>query len=68
VSGALEIRGRKAPVAFDLTVRDGLACGDVELTPSRWGIEPFTALLGAMAVQDRVVVRLAIPVEEAPAP
>lgn len=68
VSGALEIRGRRAPVTFDLTVRDGLATGDVELVPSRWGIEPFTALLGAMAVQDRVVVRLAIPVEDPAGP
>lgn len=61
VSGTLHLHGRQGFVSFDLHLRDGLASGEVELVPSRWGIEPFTALLGAMAVQDRVVLRFAIP-------
>ncbi|MFH1468018.1 MAG: YceI family protein [Pseudomonadota bacterium] len=63
VSGTLHLHGRRGFVSFDLHVHDGLATGEVELVPSRWGIAPFTALMGAMAVQDRVVLRFAVPIQ-----
>ena len=32
----------------------------IELKPSRWGIKPFKALMGAIRLQDRVVIELAV--------
>ncbi len=65
VSGQLELGGRQVPLPFTLQVRGRRAQGRVELRPSCWGIQPFTALLGAIAVEDRVVLAfdLGLPAE-----
>ena len=49
-----------------LTVReaDGRWRGQIELVPTRWGIQPFKALLGAIKLEDRVVVRFDFAVVE----
>lgn len=44
--GTLTLHGRTLPIV----IRDG----EVEIVPSRWGIAPFRAMLGALRVQDRV--------------
>jgi hypothetical protein len=64
VAGDLELVGRRAPLSFLVRRMGGKLVGEVELKPSRWGIEPFRALLGAIRLQDRVVVRFDL---EAPA-
>jgi hypothetical protein len=56
VSGQLDLVGRSLPVPFSLALRGRRAVGRVEITPSRWGIEPFTALMGTIALEDRVVL------------
>lgn len=59
----LELVGRSQRVAVPLHHAGGRVQGTVELQPSRWGIKPFKALLGALRLQDRVRVEfdLALP-------
>jgi len=61
VEGQLELAGRTAPVSVPVTVAGGRVRGEVELRPTRWGIKPFKALLGAIKLKDRVVVRFDLP-------
>lgn len=60
LQGELELRGttRPLPLAARLVASpDGLRVeGEVEVVQSRFGIEPFSALLGALKVQDPVGV------------
>jgi hypothetical protein len=58
VAGTLDLHGQRRPISFTLREHKGRATGRVELQPSRWGIEPFSAMLGAIALQDRVVIEL----------
>jgi len=57
VDADLALRGvtRRVRIVAERTAAG--ARGEVELVPSRWGIAPYTALLGAIRLQDRVVVR-----------
>lgn len=57
VRGELELVGKRAPIELTVFERDGRVSGEVELVPTRWGIEPFKALLGAIKLQDRVLVK-----------
>lgn len=61
VTGTLHLVGRAVEVSFPATEADGRVRGRVELTPTRWGIEPFKALMGAIALEDRVVVEFDVP-------
>ena len=65
VEGELELHGQVRPLAFAVASSGGRVRGEVEFAPSRWGIPPFTALMGAMKVQDRVRVAfdVAVPPE-----
>lgn len=57
VEGELELHGRRHPVSFTLTREPGdetRFSGELTLTPSRWGIAPYRALLGALKLQDKV--------------
>jgi hypothetical protein len=58
VRGELELVGRRVPIELDVVESAGRLSGEVELVPSRWGIEPFKALLGAIKLDDRVLVKL----------
>lgn len=60
-SGTLALLGRSEPIAIDARLAEGRVRGEVELRPSRWGIAPFKALLGAIQLQDRVLVRFDLP-------
>lgn len=64
VSGTLSLCGKSVALAFDVAESAGRWRGDVELTPSRWGIAPFKAMLGAIKLEDRVVVHCDFPVIE----
>jgi hypothetical protein len=55
VAGELALHGRSAGVQIDLDVSDRIR-GRVELAPSRWGIEPYSALGGGLKLADRVQV------------
>lgn len=58
VRGDLELFGRKAPVTFVLSDRDGRLTATANVTQSSWGIKPYSALFGALRVADEVEVEL----------
>jgi polyisoprenoid-binding protein YceI len=62
--GPLTLAGVSHEIAFDVLERDGRWTGEVEIQPSRWDVQPFKALLGAIKLQDRVIVRFDFPVAE----
>ncbi len=52
---AVELAGRTAPAAFDVVVGDdGAVDAEVAIRQSRWGIKPYSGLLGALKVADDV--------------
>ena len=53
-TGTLELVGQRQPLAIELERGGGRVRGKVVLTPSRFGIAPYKALLGALKLQDRV--------------
>ncbi|HWB75161.1 MAG TPA: YceI family protein [Nannocystaceae bacterium] len=62
VQGKLTLHGRTLDLPPIVVREDGeLLRAEVALTPSRWGIAPYRALAGALKLQDRVVVRIALP-------
>ena len=61
IDGELEMAGQKRPQRVTARNVDGTVRGEVTLTPSSWGIRPFKALLGAIRLQDRVVLRFELP-------
>lgn len=61
VNGTLALAGRSAPVSLTARAADGRIRGEVELVPTRWGIAPYKALLGAIKLQDRVRVVFDLP-------
>jgi len=59
VKGDLELVGKTAPVDFNLTVGDdGALSGSAKVTQSNWGMKPYSALFGALKVNDEVEVVL----------
>lgn len=70
LTGGLTLVGRTVDVVIPVRFRDGRAVGRVEITPSRWGIKPYSALMGTLKVQDRVAVAfdLAVAEDALPAP
>ncbi len=55
VDGVLELVGRTAPVAFDVVLADdGTVRAEATITQSRWGIKPYSGLMGALKVADDV--------------
>ncbi|MFN3198727.1 MAG: YceI family protein [Bradymonadia bacterium] len=61
VKGALTMVGQSHPIEVPFERRGGRLQGEVSLTPSRWGIPPYTALLGGIRLQDRVILRFDLP-------
>lgn len=61
VDGSLTLHGRTRPCGFTLRRGGGRLKGEVELSPSAYGIRPYQALLGAIRLQDRVTVHLDLP-------
>lgn len=60
VEGRLELGGRTATLSFDVR-RDGdVYRARFEMPPSRWGIQPYKALLGAIKLKDNVRIELAL--------
>ena len=56
VSGDLELGGKTKPVSFDLSETDGVLTGSAAVKQSDWGIKPYSALFGALKVNDEVKV------------
>ena len=58
----------QVPAAVSLDGPRLTATGEFEIEQSAFGIEPFTAALGALSVQDRVTIRFEIAADEVLAP
>ena len=56
VSGDLEMGGKSNPVTFELSESGGTITGSATLKQSDWGIKPYSALFGALKVNDEVNV------------
>ena len=56
VSGDLEMGGKSKPVSFDLSESGGTLTGSAAVKQSDWGIKPYSALFGALKVNDEVKV------------
>lgn len=58
IGGDLKIVGVQESLRMTVRQESGRYRGDVELTPSNWGIEPYSALMGSLKLEDRVRVEL----------
>ncbi len=59
VEGELTIDGRTEPISFELAIgEDGALSGSTVVKQTAWGIEPYSALFGALKVRDEVEVAL----------
>jgi polyisoprenoid-binding protein YceI len=56
VSGDLEMGGKAKPVTFDVSESGGTLSGSAVVKQSDWGIKPYSALFGALKVNDEVKV------------
>ena len=56
VNGDLEIAGTSKPLTFTLSDDGGTLTGSATIKQSDWGIKPYSALFGALKVNDEVVV------------
>lgn len=61
VDGTLTLAGREAPLNVTLERAGGRYRGEAELVPTKWGVAPFKALMGAIRLQDRVRVTFDLP-------
>lgn len=56
VSGDLEMGGKTKPISFDVSESGGTVTGSATFKQSDWGIKPYSALFGALKVNDEVTV------------
>jgi polyisoprenoid-binding protein YceI len=56
VSGDLEMGGQTNAITFDLTESGGTLSGDTTVKQTDWKIKPYSALFGALKVNDEVKV------------
>lgn len=56
LEGVLHLKGARQPADLVGALEGGALVARATLTPSRWGIAPYRALLGALKLQDRVEV------------
>lgn len=64
VGGELTLNGQTHPLTLHTHVEGHRARGSVEFAPSRWGVRPYRALLGALRLEDRVRVTFDVAVPE----
>jgi polyisoprenoid-binding protein YceI len=56
VSGDLEMGGNTKPITFEISENGGTITGSAKVKQSDWGIKPYSALFGALKVNDEVTV------------
>lgn len=56
IEGTLTIKGKSQNITLSANRNRGRVQGEVTLVPTRWGIRPFKAALGAIKLQDRISV------------
>ena len=60
--GELTLMGLTRPLRFPTTIEGDVILAEFEIQPSRWGIRPYRALLGAIQLQYRIRVECRFPV------
>jgi polyisoprenoid-binding protein YceI len=60
VSGSLALAGRQAPLEFEVKNGGNTYKAQIELQPSRWGVEQYKALLGAIRLKDMVRIEFVL--------
>ncbi len=63
IEGELTLNDTQKTICFEVEDGQGKVAGQVELEPSRWGITPYSALLGAIRLQDRVKIEFCVEAE-----
>jgi len=58
VEGELTLRGRSAPVAFDVAIAGGRLSAVAAVRQTDFGMKPYSALFGALKVADEVKVAI----------
>jgi polyisoprenoid-binding protein YceI len=58
VSGDLEMGGKSKPVEFVVSENGGTVSGSAKFNQSDWGIKPYSALFGALKVNDEIEVEV----------
>ncbi len=58
VSGELELGGKSKPVEFVVAGDGGTVTGSATINQSDWSIKPYSALFGALKVNDDVTVEV----------
>jgi polyisoprenoid-binding protein YceI len=58
VTGDLTIMGRTQPVDVKITESGGNVNAKMTVVQSKWGIKPFTAMMGALKVRDAVDIEI----------
>jgi len=58
VSGELELGGKSKPVDFVVSGDGASVAGSATIKQSDWGIKPYSALFGALKVNDEVTVEV----------
>jgi polyisoprenoid-binding protein YceI len=56
ISGDLELGGKTKPITFDVTESGDTVSASASFNQSDWGIKPYSALFGALKVNDEVKV------------
>jgi hypothetical protein len=65
--GSLRLVGREGPLEVQLRRRGERAVGEASLMQTRWGIQPFSAMLGAIKIKNVIDVRFDLPAPTDPA-
>ena len=60
VEGELELHGRKAPLAFDVTAEGGRVAGTASVRQTAFGIQPIRVAGGTVKVRDEVRIEFDI--------
>ncbi len=58
VTGDLQIMGKANPVQVKLSESNGKVSANFTVVQSKWGIKPFSAMMGALKVRDEIPVEL----------
>ncbi|HVM01011.1 MAG TPA: YceI family protein [Egibacteraceae bacterium] len=58
VDGDLTLVGNTRPVTLDVTLDQGRLIATTSIVQSRWGIKPYSGLMGALKVRDDVAVTI----------
>lgn len=65
VNGDLTMVGNTRPITLDVTLDGGRATANTSIVQSRWGIKPYTGLMGALKVRDDVELHVEASVPSA---